>query len=265
MLQTARRRSPARIVLAFAGWDFWRNIRLFESSFFVIVLPALLYLMFGALSGFGDEQAGHGNVAAYTMVSIAYYGAALATSSIAGSAAVERQFGWGRQLSLTGLTNTGYLTGKTLVGLAIAVLPILAVFAAGIITGARMDDGWRWFAAAGLVLVGALPFALYGLATALLFRSEAAVSVASGLLVLFAFFGNVFMPLHGLMLDIARFTPMYGATALARWPLLEGYVVGEAGGMPISDPLWLPVLNLGVWTLIFAAITLVAARRRTSR
>lgn len=259
------RRSTPQIVLSFAGWDFWRNIRMFEATFFTIGLPAALYLMFGALSGFGQESAGHGNVAAYNMVSMALYGAVLATSSIAGSAAVERQLGWGRQLSLTGLTGTGYIVGKVLVGLAIAVLPIAVVYGVGYLTGARFDDGWRWLAAAVLVLLGALPFAIYGLAAALLFRSEAAVSVASGLLVVMAFFGNVFMPLSGTLLEIARFTPLYGAAALGRWPLVEGYVLDMQSGFVESDPLWSVVLNLVAWTLIFAVLAWTAARRRTSR
>lgn len=266
MLKTkSPRRSSSRIVLAFAAWDFWRTIRMFEATFFTIGLPAALYLMFGALASFSQESAGHGNVAAYNMVSMALYGAALATSSIAGSAAVERQQGWGRQLSLTGLSSGGYLVGKALVGLFTAILPIVIVYAVGALTGARLDDGWRWFAAAGLSLLGALPFAIYGLAAALLFRSEAAVSVSSGLLVVLAFFGNVFMPLSGTLLEIARFTPFYGTAALGRWPIMEGYRIDMEAGVVEADPLWAIVLNVVAWTVIFTVIAVIAARSRTSR
>lgn len=259
-----RTRGTARIVAGFAGWDFVRNVRMVEATFFIVVLPAALYFMFGALSSFSDMQAGHGNVAAYNMVSMAVYGAALATSSIAGSAAVERQKGWGRQLGLTGLTGPAYILGKVLVALAIAIMPIVVLGVVGALSGARLDGAGVWAATGGLTLLAALPFAFYGLAAALLFRSEAAVSAASGLLVVLAFFGNLFMPLSGTLLTIAKFLPMYGSASLARWPQLEGAVIA-IDGPGTTDPVWLIVVNVLAWTLIFAAICWVGARRTTSR
>ena len=261
---TGRPRSPMGIIARFAGWDFLRNVRMVEATFFIVVLPAALYLMFGALAEYGSQPAGHGNVTAYQMVSMGVYGAVMATSSMAGSAAVERQQGWGRQLGLTGLTGPGYVLGKVLVALAMSVLPIVVVYTVGFFTGAEMDSAATWFSSAGLTLIGALPFAFYGLAAALLFRSEAAVSAASGLLVVLAFFGNLFMPLTGTLLEVAKFTPLYGVASLARWPQLEGTIVAVQGE-PQSDPLGLIVLNVVAWTLVFALICWVAARRTTGR
>ena len=76
------------------------------------------------------------------------------------------------------------------------------------LTAADMPLG-TWIATAGLTLVAALPFAFYGLAVGLLFRSDAAIGAASGVLVVFAFLGNVFMPLGGVLLDIGKFTQQY--------------------------------------------------------
>ena len=76
----------------------------------------------------------------------------------------------------------------------------------------------------------------------------------------FGFFGNVFMPLDGVMLDIAHFTPMYGYVALVRWPITEGVLV--SGG---SDELWVVLLNVLVWTALFAVLTrfgVLRSRRR---
>lgn len=261
-----RKKSTLSIITAFAGWEFVRNVRMIESTFFIVVLPTVLYVMFGALSSFGDAPAGNGNVSAYNMTAMTVYGATMATSVIAGSAALERQQGWGRQLGLTGLTGSGYMIGKVLVAMGIAIMPIIVVFGVGALTGARFDAGWMWPASGALALLGAVPFALYGLAAALLFRSEAAVSAASGVLVVLAFFGNLFMPLSGTLLEIARFTPVYGIAALTRWPQLEGTIISmEDGGAPLSDPLWAVVLNVVAWTVIFAVICLIASRRTTRR
>jgi len=260
------RKSQPEILLRFVGWEFWRNFRMADATFFVIVLPAAMYLMFGVVTDQGDMPSGYGNVSAYVMTSMAVYGAVMATTAMAGSAAVERNMGWGRQLNMTGLTEGHYILGKTLMGLLMAISPIAVVYMVGAITGAEFDSLYHWLSSAALCLVVAVPFSLYGLAFALLFRSETAVSAASGFLVIFAFFGNLFIPLGGILLDIAKFTPLYGPAMLARWPQTEGMLVpAEADAEIEFESMGLVLTNIGVWTAIFAIICVLAARRRTAR
>ncbi|WP_245579774.1 ABC transporter permease [Brevibacterium album] len=259
-------RRRARILLGYAGWDLLRTVRMFSATFFIVVLPMAMFLIFGGIADYGDQALGRGNGSAYVMTSMAVYGAVTAMTATAGSAAVERQQGWGRQLGLTALSNGMYAAGKCLVGLAMALLPVLALFFLATAMGARFDHAWMWPITGLIVLIGSLPFALYGLASALLFRSEAAVSVASGLLVLLAFFGNLFMPLSGAMLAIAKFTPLYGLASAARWPQLEGQLLQIGPAAPeAGDSLLFSVLNVVVWTAVFGAICGLAGRRRTAR
>src|SRR5699024_12424099 len=100
------------------------------------------------------------------------------------------------------------------------------------LTGATFESFVHWVASAALCLVVAIPFSLYGLAFAVLFRSETAVSAASGFLVIFAFFGNLFIPLGGVLLDIAKFTPLYGPAMLARCPHTQGMLTPLDGSSP---------------------------------
>lgn len=266
---TPRTALNPRIILRYTGWELWRNLRMVDSTFFIIVLPAAMYLMFGVGMNEGSLRSGYGNVAAYIMTSMAVYGAVIATTAMAGSAAVERSYGWGRQLSMTSLTDAGYLLGKMLASVAMAVIPIVTVFIVGVATGAELDGVGRWFAVGGLCLLVALPFAFYGLGIALIFRSETAVSAASGILVILAFFGNLFVPLSGVMLDIARFTPLYGVATLARWPQTEGFIIPIEGVgpdyVPEFEALGPVIVNIVVWTLIFVAVCWLASRRRTQR
>lgn len=156
-------RSRADRLGAFVRRDLIRQLRLVESVFFIAVLPTALFLMFGTLSGdWNDIEVGDGNVMATTMTSMALYGAVTATTSIAGSAAVERQLGWGRQLSLTAVTGTDYVVGKIAVALGIAVLPVALVMSVGAAAGAHLDGPGRWAATAALVLLGALPMRCTG-------------------------------------------------------------------------------------------------------
>ncbi len=232
--------------LIYAGLELRRVFRDYVSMFFIAVLPAFFYLIFGAAQEFGDENAGNGNVAMYVMVSMAAYGAVTATSGIGGMAAVERMQGWGRQLGLTPLRDTGYVQIKAVVAVVVAAIPILAIYLLGLFTDAE-GSATAWVLSAVIVLAGAVVFALYGLVFGLAFRSEAAVGAASGSLVILAFMGNIFFPLSGTLLTLAKFTPLYGYVALARYPLTEGYVVSTDGGTVTQEPLWVPLLNVSVW------------------
>lgn len=259
------RRSPITSVLRYAAYDFRRNLRMVESLFFVIVLPSALYLMFGALMDYGDFPAGTGNVSGTIATSMAVYGATVATTNIAGTAAVERSKGWGRLLALTPMRQSEYVLAKVLVALAIASLPVVVVFLVGALTGADIGEPQHWLATGLITVAASSVFALYGLMFGMLFRSESAVGAASGLLVVLGFFGNLFIPLTGTMLEIAKWTPMYGIKGLAAWPQLEGYTTGSMASGVQEDSLGWLIANVVAWLIIFATLALIAARRGTSR
>ncbi|MEW1961185.1 ABC transporter permease [Microbacterium sp. NPDC077644] len=237
-----------------------RQIRNPYTLAFTLGMPVAMYLLFGASMGYGSMSAGNGNVKFYVMVSMAAYGTAVAMSSLTSLAATEAKQGWGRQLGMTPLSTAGYATIKLLTAVAFAALAVVLVFAAGILTGAEATDAWRWWAAAGIILGIGLMFGLYGLGVGLFFNSDTAAALASISMTFFAFFGNVFIPLDGVMLDIARFTPLYGFVALSRWPLTEGVLTTGQ-----TDPLWGVVLNVVVWLVIFAVLVAAGVKRSRSR
>ena len=250
--------------LTYTAYDVLRNLRAVSSMFFVAVLPAVLFILFGVAQGWSSASLPGGYVSAYVMVSMAAYGAITATTGIAGSAAVERLQGWGRQLALTPMGTAGYAATKVTVAMTIAVVPVLVVFAVGLFTNAAMDDLWRWLLSGVLAVVLSSVFALYGLAAGLIFRSDAAVGAASGCLVVLGFFGNVFMPLSGGLLEVARFTPVYGIVGLVRYPVTEGTVATMDGTLQ-TDSVLLLLANTVAWALVFGAAALLAARKATAR
>ncbi|MBM6546788.1 ABC transporter permease [Janibacter sp. YIM B02568] len=232
--------------------------------FFTAVLPAFMYVIFGATQSYKDESAGNGNVAMWIMVSMAAYGAVTATTSIGGLAAVEKMQGWGRQLGLTPMRDSTFVASKAATALIVAAIPIALIYGIGLLTGAKGETR-AWVLSGLIVLAGGAVFALYGLAVGLAFRSENAVGAASGALVILAFLGNVFVPLSGTMLDIARFTPLYGYVSLARRPLTEGYLITQQGAAPELEPLWVSVTNLAVWGVVFAVVAVLLVRRGRGR
>lgn len=248
----------------FTGLELRRLFRDYVSMFFIAVLPAFFYLIFGAAQQFSNEDAGNGNVAMYVMISMAAYGAVTATTGVGGMAAVERMQGWGRQLGLTPLRDSGYVLIKAVVAVVVAAIPITLIYLLGFFTSATGSFG-AWALSALIVLAGAAVFALYGLVFGLAFRSEAAVSAASGSLVILAFLGNIFFPLSGTLLTMAKFTPLYGYVSLARYPVTDGYLVNTSDGSATHEALWVPVANVSVWTVILALLAIWLVRRGRAR
>jgi ABC-2 type transport system permease protein len=252
----AVRPAPRPDLLTYARLDLRRQLRDRIGMFFIVGLPTFMFVVFGLGS---QDAVGSGNVAMYVMISMAAYGAVTATTGVAGSAATEQVMGWGRQLGLTPMRPIGFVAVKAGVAMSVALMPVTLIFAIGAVTGARGD--WSdWLLAAAIVWLGSALFAIYGLAICLVFRGPNAPGIASGMIVVMAFLGNVFTPMSGFMLDLGRLTPLYGYAALARFPLTEGWL--PVGG---RDPLWLPVANVLGWTVIFSLLALWGVRRSRAR
>lgn len=230
--------------------------------FFVALLPVFLFLAYAYGVSLPTESLGITDVDAYVMVGMAAFGAATAAASISGHAAVERLQGWGRQLGLTPLTDGGYVAVKALVAMVVAAVPILGTFVVGLLAGVRLPLA-TWLLSAALLLGGSAMWAAYGLIPGLAFRSEAAVTAATGGIVVLAFLGNVFVPLQGMALAVARWTPLYGYAALARHPVTGGQPMLADGSGP--EPWWMPALSVLCWGLLFAATAWRLVARSRSR
>jgi len=231
-----------------------RVLRNRRTMFFTLVFPVIFYLMFG-LQGFGSQSAGaHGNIRAYIMISMAVYGAMLATASGGASVSIERAAGWSRQLRLTPLSPAVYVMVKMLTAMVLALGSLLAVYAIGSLTGAQMD-GPYWVITALIAWVGSLVFAAFGLFMGYLLPGENVMQVIGPGLAVLAFFGGLFVPLTkgSLLEQIAQFTPMYGLNQLVHAPL-----TGEAVQL-----VWLA--NLVAWLVIFAGGAMWRFRADTAR
>ena len=143
-----------------------------------------------------------------------------------------------------------------------AVLPIAAVFIVGGLTKSHMQVD-QWILSFIACALCAIPFGFYGLAWTLLIPKENTVAIATASIVILAFAGNVFMPLSGSLLQVGRFTPMYGAVTLVRWPLAEGAQLLDQG--LLFDPMWYAWVSIAIWTAIFVGFCLLMSKRDKGR
>jgi ABC-2 type transport system permease protein len=239
--------------LTFLGLELRRMLRNRRTVVFTLIMPPAFFLAFGTAPRYRHESAGHGNVTAYIMISMAVYGAMLATTSGGAMVSVERAVGWSRQLRLTPLQPVAYIAIKLAVAMTLGLAAVLITFTAGAVEGARMDLH-VWITAGLIGWLGAIVFAAFGLFMGYLLPSENVMQILGPVLALLAFAGGLFVPLsHGLFATIAKFTPMYGLASLARGTLTDtGFT-------------WVAGANVVVWATVFAGGSALLFRRDTSR
>ena len=242
-IDTTTRRVPplGGFNLTVLGIEMRRMLRNRRTIIFTLVFPAALFFAIGSGTGW-QEKVGHGNVAAYIMVSMALYGAALTAASAGAMVATERALGWSRQLRLTPLNPAVYISMKALIALILGAVAISVVNVVAIVQGRAEMPANLWLASALLTLVCTMVFAALGVFVGYLVPGENTMQILGPGLALLSFLGNVFIPIDqgSTLWNVAAWTPMFGVAEVSRAPL--------TGDLP-----WYAVLNAVVWLAVFVA------------
>ncbi|MEU2351240.1 ABC transporter permease [Modestobacter sp. NPDC049651] len=241
----------------FLRLEIRRMLRNRRTLVFTLLMPPLFFLLFGGLSdAYQHDTAGRGNVSAYLMISFAVYGSMIANTAAGASVAVERALGWSRQLRLTPLNPLAYMATKVATAMVMGAISVAIVFAVGAVSGAVQLPTWAWVVSGVVAWLCAVVFAAFGLFIGYLVPSENVMQLLGPALALLALMGGIFVPLSTLsqtLQDLASYTPAYGVGVLARAALVDDGV--DLGA----------VLNVVVWTALFAAGAIWRFRRDTAR
>jgi len=237
------------------GIELKRVLRNRRTMIFTLIMPAVFFLVFGVLQDYGSQSAGHGNVVAYIMISMAAYGAMIAATGGGAMVATERAQGWSRQLRLTPLSPVVYIAVKILVAMVLGLLAVVVVFLFGAFTKAHLDFPALWVETGVIAWFGSVVFAAFGLFMGYLLPSENVMQILGPGLAVLAFGGGLFVPLQdgSTIQQVAQFTPMYGISQLAHGPL-----TGDAFQ-------WVWVFNVLVWLAIFGGGAVWRFRKDTDR
>jgi ABC-2 type transport system permease protein len=243
-------RGPVSFSLTYLVLDIRRSLRNRRTLIFLVVMPVAFFLLFGGTYRTSDPDA-----FAYVMVSMAVYGAMIATTSTGAQVSVERSQGWTRQLRLTPLRPAGYVLTKVGSALVLGIVPVVMVLAVGGILGADLTLA-EWIESALLAWVCSLVFAAFGLFVGYLVPAENAMQFIGPLLALMSFFGGLFQPIDQLpqaLQNIAPWMPTYAVGRIARSPIM-------GSGLSFGH-----VADLVIWTAIFGGGTAILFRRDTNR
>ncbi|HEX8931007.1 MAG TPA: ABC transporter permease [Actinomycetota bacterium] len=237
------------------GLELRRMMRNKRTVVFTLIMPAVFFLLFGTSSSYKTERIGGDNLTGYVLISMAVYGAMLATTSGGAMVSIERAAGWSRQLRLTPLRPLAYIAVKLALAMIIGAVSVAVAFLVGALSGAQLPAS-AWIGCGLLAWVCALVFAAFGLFMGYLLPSENVMQILGPVLAVLSFAGGLFVPVDQLgstFATIAKFTPVYGVGEIARYPLTH------------DGNLWLAALNVVVWTALFAAGAMWRFRRDTAR
>ncbi|MEU6584323.1 ABC transporter permease [Nocardia sp. NPDC046763] len=239
---------------AFLNLELRRTLRDKRTVLFALVMPPLFFIIFGTSAGYRSEGFGTGNATGYVMVSMAVYGALLATSTGAARVAVERAAGWSRQLRLTPLHPLAYIATKILVAMVLGLLSVTVVFVAGAIFGAHLPAS-AWASCFLIAWLGSLVFAAFGLFMGYLLPAENVMQLLGVSLALLSFAGGLFNPLHGWFEIVSKLVPTNGIAVLARAPFAQ----------PSAAGIVLAIVNVLTWAAVFILGSAYLFRRDTAR
>jgi ABC-2 type transport system permease protein len=236
-----------------------RLLRNRRTVIIAIVAPIVLLLLFGLNKAYVTQPAGpgaHGNLSAEVMISIALYGAVVATTFGGAMVSIERAQGWSRQLRLTPLSPAAYISIKIMTALSLGACSVAASFITGALAHKASMSNALWIGTGLSVWVGSLLFAAFGLFIGYLLPAENVMQLIGLILALLSFAGGLFIPVTQFasgVRDVAKWTPLYGLNQLVHTPLF---------GTGVD---WTWVVNVLAWLIIFAGGAVWRMRKDTGR
>ncbi len=243
--------------VVYTRYELLRLVRNKRSFIFSLVFPLALFLVIGGSNKNQSLDLGTVTIKfpTYYMVSMAGYGAMIASISGGARIATERSVGWNRQLRLTPLSVRSYFTTKVITAYAMALTSIALLYAAGIVYGVRISPFSRWIEMTGLLLVGILPFVAMGILVGHLLTTDSMGPAVGGGSAFFGFLGGQWFPLpeHGALHIIGQGIPSYWLTQASHVGIgAPGW--GSKGGVVVA-----------IWSIAMGGLAGWAYRRDTKR
>lgn len=237
--------------------EFLKLIRSPGFVFFTIIMPIMLFAMFGLSNADATLPNGE-SVGPLFLFSYGTY-AALSVALLSFSAVIanERGLGWNKLIRITPLRPLTSIAAKMLNTLLLGTLAVTALFATGVFLGGISLSGAMWLRLTLLLIAGMLPFAALGLFIGYIATPNTAGAIANMVYLPMAFASGLFVPVMFLPEAVQKISPY-----------LPAYHVGQLGWITLNvspDDLGTSVLWLLGYTFLFIALALFAYRQDQRR
>lgn len=221
---------------------------------FTVIMPAVLFVIYVGLWGnLGAAYPDGTPVAPSLMVSMSGYGAMGAAMSTGMGIAIERDYGWMRQLRLTPMSGLSYLLAKATLSMMVALPCILVVSLLGLTVGGVHLNVWQWFAVTGGLWLAVIPFAAIGVVMGQLSTADSGQALGGAAMMILGLAGGMWIPSQVVpdwAADLMRVTPSFWLREVGQSVLNKGIDLRTA------------VAVLAGWTVV---ATVIAARRYRSQ
>ena len=173
-------------------------------------------------------------------------GAAMSTGM---GIAIEREYGWMRQLRLTPMSGLSYLLTKATLAMLVALPTILTVSLLGLLMGSVDLSAMQWLGVTLGLWLAVSPFAVIGVVMGQLSTADSTQAIGGASMMLLGLAGGMWIP--------SQIVPEWASDLMRLTP---SYWLREVGQSAVNRALDLrtAVLVLAAWTVV---ATLIAARR----
>lgn len=260
-------RGRVGMVAAQVASEIRRTARVPEYFIGVVVLPVILFAMFG-LPNSGESLPSGTTVVSMLFVSFACYGVvSQALFSFGAELAAERLQGWLRRLRSTPMPMWVYFAGKLALNLVFTLVIVGAIALLAALAGDAQFDASRLATTTAVLLLGTLVFSPMGSAIAYWARPRAASTIVHLVFLPLSFLSGFFFPLSELptvLQGVAPWLPTYHFGQLA-WssmaPAADRELFGAGDGTSIAVSLTVVL----VWGAACTLATAAGYRRELDR
>jgi ABC-2 type transport system permease protein len=234
-------------------YELLRLTRNRQNFIFSLIFPIVLFYAIGGSNQHTEVSPGL-SFPTYYLAGMIAFGTLAAVTSGGARIAMERDVGWNRQLRITPLRPSTYLSTKVLLAYLMAAISFVLLSLAGLSIGVHIGL-LNWLETAVLVLIALIPFAALGVAIGHLVKGDSIGPIMGGGISFFSLLGGAYFPWgdHGAMHDIVQLIPSY-------WLVQAGQ--SYVGGQSWTVEAWVVVF---AWAVAFGALAVWAYRRDTLR
>jgi ABC-2 type transport system permease protein len=218
-------------------------------TFFIVVFPVFLVLLFGAM--FGNEPTEmFGGYGSMDISMPGYTALILATASLMGlpiTTCSYRETGVLRRLRVTPLKSSTYITADLLSNLALVILGMIGVLALGNLIYHVRFEGLLWAVALGVLLCFLAMASLGYLIASFAPNARAAQIIGMSILYPMLYLAGAGMPVEVLPESLRKVSAFLPPTYIVR--LLRGLWFGDQ-----LEKLWLPLLVVVLMLLVCGSL-----------
>ncbi|QMV18591.1 LPXTG cell wall anchor domain-containing protein [Granulicella sp. 5B5] len=243
-----------RIFLTETRYEFQRLLRTRSFALSVIGFPVVFYIFFGLIMNRGEHIGGI-TVARYMLAGYTVFGmVGAALFGIGVGLSAELSAGWLELKRASPMPPLAYLFAKCMSAMAFGVIIVSLLTLLGITAGGVHLSIAEFARMMALTIVGVIPFAVMGMALALLVPAASAPGIANMIYLPMSFLGGLWIPIMFLPKVLQHFAVILPTYHLAQLQLASfGY---PSAGSASSH--WIGLIG---FTLIMLGIALIAFRR----